>query len=234
MTSSSITEEEVLKTLLFHSGSFERVKASLWKERKARRVKLGSPTTISNALKSLHEKRFVEYDVTLRVWRITSLGRMIVAGGLTVPASVKALTWVTQPLVNVVERNPEKLVDLLSAMFVYSSMRGGKLPISEELLLKQTKARLTLITKGNANAVLAIWIDAVKVLIGNFSSLMAAILLYKSSTLDQNEAQASTVIHKIVEQWFRSLSLELATFLSKHLANLENLATLETKMKAKT
>ena len=195
-------------------------------------MKPGSPTTISNALKSLHEKRFVEYDVTSRKWKITSLGRLIAVGGLAVPPSAKALTWVTQPLVNAVERNPEQLVDLLSAMFMYFSMRGGKLPLSEDLL-KQTKRRLALIGKGNAKAIGAIWIDAVELLIGHFSSLMAAILLYRSSTLEQDKAQASAIIHKIVEQWFRSLSVELATFLSKYLANLEDLAALETKMKTK-
>jgi hypothetical protein len=230
MTSSSVTEGEVLKVLLSHPGSFEHIKSSLWKERKTRSIKPGSPTTISNALKSLHEKRFVEYDVTSRKWEITSLGRLIAVRGLKVPPSAKALTWVTQPLVNVVEKNPEQLVDLLSAMFVYFSMSGGKVPVSEELLLKQTKARLRLIGKGNSRAIGAIWVDGVELLIGHFSSLMAAILLYRSSSLEQNEAQASTTIHKIVEQWFRWLSVELASSLSKYLANLEDLAALEAGM----
>jgi len=230
MTSSSITEEEILKSLLSRPGSFERIKSSLWKDRKARSVKPGSPTTISNALKGLHEKRFVEYDVTSRRWEITSLGRLIATGGYSVPLSAKALTWVTQPLVSVVERNPDQLVELLSAMFVYFSAIGGKLPVSEGLLLKQTKARLALIGRGNAKAIGAIWSDAVELLIGHFSSLMAAILLYRSSSLDQEEVQASATIHQIVEHSFRALSAELATFLSKYLANLEDLVALEAGM----
>jgi hypothetical protein len=40
--------------------------------------------------------------------------------------------------------------------------------------------------------------------------------------------------HQIVEQWFRTLSAELANFLSKYLANLEDLAALETKKKTQT
>jgi hypothetical protein len=233
MTSSSITEEEILKILSSRPGSFERVKSSLWKNRKARSVKLGSKSTLSNALKGLHEKGLVEYDVASRMWKISSLGRIIAYGVATVPLSAKALTQMTQPLVSRVERDPEQLVDLLSAMFVYfSTIGGGKLPISEGSLLTQTKVRLALIGKGNAKAISAIWVDAVELLIGHFSGLMAAILLYRSSTLEQNEAQASATIHRIVEQWFRPLSVELADFLSKYLANLEDLIALE-KMRAK-
>lgn len=233
MTSSSITEEEILKILLSGPGSFGRITSCLRDERKSRSVRPGSQSTISNALKSLHEKRFVEYDVVARVWKISSLGRCV-AGGVTVPSSAEALSWVTQPIVNVVEKDPDKLVDLLSAMFMYSSMRGGKLPLSEELLLKQTKARIMLIGKGNAKAIRAIWIDAVELLIGQFSSLMAAILLYRSSVLEQDKAEASATIHMIVEQFLKPLSLELATFLSNHLATLEDLAALEAEKEAET
>jgi hypothetical protein len=198
-------------------------------------VKLGSKSTISTALKNLHEKMFVEYDVTSREWKITSLGRLIAVEKYTVPSSAKELARVTQPLVSVIEKDPEQLVDLLSAMFVYfSTIGGGKLPIPRELFLKRTKERLALIGKGNTNAIGAIWIDAVELLIGHFSSLMAAILLYRSSTLELNEAQASATIHQIVEHSFRVLSGELATFLSNYLASLEDLTALETKLRAKS
>jgi hypothetical protein len=138
---------------------------------------------------------------------------------------------VTQPLINEVEKHPEQLIDLLSEMFVYSAS-GGKLPVNVDNYRKQTKAKLVLFGE-NTETIKAVWIDAVELLIGNFSSLMAAILLYRSSTLEKDNAQSGTVIKKIVEQWFRFLSVEISTFLSKHLADLPDMAAMYGKRAGK-
>ena len=144
MTSSSLTEEEILKVLLLGGeSSFERIVSQLSKDRKTRQVRLGSRSTISHALKGLYEKRFVDYDVASRKWMITSLGRWMSSGGLTPTPSASSLSRVTQPLINEVEKHPEQLIDLLSEMFVYSAS-AGKLPINEDNYRKQTKAKLAL------------------------------------------------------------------------------------------
>jgi len=75
-----------------------------------------------------------------------------------------------------------------------------------------------------------VWIDAVERMIRHFSSLLAAILLYRSMSLQQDKAQVSNTIENIVEQWFRPLSREIASSLSMYLADLDNLAALEKKM----
>jgi hypothetical protein len=192
-------------------------------------VRPGSRSTMWQALLSLNEKRFAEFDIGSREWRITSIGRCVAADRM-VPTSALALGRVTQSLLNEIEKHPDELNDLLSRMFVYFAASSGKLPISQASLLKQTKATLALFSKGYTKAIRGIWIDAVERMIGHFSSLLAAILLYRSSSLQQDKAVASDTIEKIAEQWFRSLSREIASFLSMYLADLDNLAALETRM----
>ena len=131
----------------------------------------------------------------------------------------------TLSLVNEVEKHPERLFDLLAEMFVYSA-RSGKIRIPEESLRKQTKATLTFFSAGYTNAIKAIWIDCVERLIGDFSGLMTGILLFRSSTLELDKTLCSATIQKIVEQRFKFLAMEIAGFLSKYLADLDDLAAL--------
>jgi hypothetical protein len=231
MTSLSLTENEVLRILLTGPSSFEAIVSKLSSIRKLRRVGPGSRSTTSLALKSLYQKRFVDYDVVTRQWRVTSLGRWSIGKGLVPSEPASALSQVTQPLLNTVEDHPEKLVKLLSMMFVYSLKRSDKFSAEEERLLKDTESRITLFVKGYPAAIEAIWGDAIELLVGNFSSLMAAVLLHRSSLDLSYRAQASATIPKIVEQSYKPLVAELGEFLSKYLADPDNLAILERRLK---
>jgi len=71
MPSLQETEDEVLNILTVSSASFEGIASEIRKTRKKGNVSVGSRSTISQALKSLYRKKFVEYDVETRQWRIT-------------------------------------------------------------------------------------------------------------------------------------------------------------------
>ena len=219
MTSLSLTEDELLGVLSnVPSSSFEDVASKLWKARQTKQVKPGSLSTISKALKNLHQKGFASYDVAERKWRITSLGRWII-GEKLVPDKSSALDWVTKPLFSTVQNQPEKLAELLSTMFVSPLARRDKFSEQEEMMVKQTVTKLTSIFKEYPGAFEKIWSEGVESLVGEFSSLMAAILLHRSSlSPDYNtQTSAATTIPKIVDQYFKFLSAELGEFLSNSL-----------------
>jgi DNA-binding transcriptional ArsR family regulator len=226
MTSLSETEDEILKTLSTRPYSFEHIVSNLTRVRKERGAAPGSRTTISRALKTLYEKKFVEYDVQSREWKIgPPLGRWIAAVSLAPTQSSLALSRVTQPLLGEIEKRPEKLIDLLAMMFVNSLSRGGKLPVSEGDLVRQIKAQLNVATEGKLSAIGAIWVDAIGRLIGEYSSLMTGILLYRisSSRFGQvDKAMEAATIREIVEQWLRYVSPDIGRFLASSFADLGN------------
>lgn len=232
MTSLSLTEEEVIRILSNNSHTFDDIVSELWEARKDRGVKPGSLSTISRALKNLHQKGFASYDVVERKWRATSLSRWILHEGKVPTMSGLALSQVTQPLLSKVEGQPGKLIELLSETFVYSFAKDEKLSAVEEMILKQTKTKLTVFTKDHATAIEAIWSNGVKRLVGDFSSLMAAILLYQSSIYPEDRTRASEFIPKIVEQWYKPLIVELGTLVSK-LADLDKPAPLSHRKKTR-
>ena len=127
---------------------------------------------------------------------------------------------------------PSGYLTFFAEMFVYSAS-SGKIRIPEESLRKQTKATLGFFSTGYTKAIKAIWIDGVERLIGDFSGLMTGILLFRASTLELDKTLCSATIQKIVEQRFKFLAVEIASFLSKYLADLDDLAALEAKKQGK-
>lgn len=197
----------------------------MWKEREKRKVKPGSLSTISRALKNLHQKGFASYDVVDRKWRITPLGHWIMVDRLLPTKSSLALTRVMEPLLSTVRNHPEELTELLCSMFEYSFGRRGKLSEQEGMVLKQAERKLTSFIKGYPDAVEAIWGDGVERVVGGFSGIMAVVLLFRSSLFEDYRTQqyAPTAIPKIVEQCFKPLTMELGKFLSNSLADLDEL-----------
>ena len=147
--------------------------------------------------------------------------------------SASALKQVMQPLLHAIEDNPEKLIELLPTMFM-TSFGKRKFSKQEEATLKQTEIKLTLFIKEYPAAIETIWRGGVERLIGGFSSLLAVILLHRSSLAPDYRTQASLVetIPKIVDQYFKSLSVELSDFLTNSLSDLNKLAALDRKVKA--
>jgi len=227
------TEYEIIKLLLHAPSSFEQIVAGLAKRRKLRTARPGSRSTISLALKNLYAKKFVDYDPESHKWHVTSLGRWIVGYELTPTKSALALSSVTEPLLSAVQDNPEKLSELLSIMFVYSFARRDEFSEQEEMILKQTETKLTLFIKEYPAAIESIWGDGVELMVGLFSSLLAAIILHRSSSAPDYITQASIkkTIPKIVDQYFKSLSVELSKFLANSLADLNKLENLDRKVK---
>ena len=197
-------------------------------------MKPGSLSTISRALKSLLQKGYASYDVIDRTWRVTSLGHWIMSDRLLPAEPTSALKQVMQPLLHAIEDNPEKLIELLPTMFVNSSASKHKFSKPEEAMLKQTEINLMSFIKGYPAAIEAIWSNGVELMVGGFSSLLAGILLHRSSLAQDYRTQTSLVetIPKIVDQYFKFLSVELGESLTNSLTDLNKLATLDRKVKA--
>jgi DNA-binding transcriptional ArsR family regulator len=237
MTSLSLTEDDVLKVVKDEALSFEKIVLGIKKSRERVGVRPGSRSTVSRALKSLYGKGLVDYDVESRRWKVTSVG-LWVAQGYTRTEATEALTKVTGRFLSGIEDKPERLLNLLPAMFAYSVAEGDrKMPISEKQLFEkqlfeQTKARLVPFVKGNLTPIAAIWIDDAEVLIGKYSSLLAAILLLCLSLWGRvDRRQVELTIQKVVAQWFRLLGEEIGKHLSTCLADAKDLAVLEKKLK---
>jgi len=107
-------------------------------------------------------------------------------------------------MVDNVLKNPGDLVDRIAKLFLFTLTRKDE--PSSHPLLKQTKAQLNSVAEDNLEAITKIWIDGVEFLIGQFSGLLAAIILYRASTLQlTDKSPHSVTIQKIVDQWFRAV-----------------------------
>ena len=169
-------------------------------------------------------------------WRVTSFGHWIIASDCFLQESALALSKVMEPLLHAIEDNPEKLSELLPQCSC-THLQGGE----RRQILQAGRGDAEadgnqphLIHQRYPAAIEAIWGEGVERMIGGFSSLLAVILLHRLSLAQDYRTQTSLVetIPKIVDQYFKSLSVELSEFLTNSLADLNKLATLDRKVKA--
>jgi hypothetical protein len=180
-------------------------------------------------LKEFAALKLVERDVVTRKWRLTPFGTWYVSSG-KVSANLKSKLVTSSPFAEVIQADSATVMKDLAANFVRVLNTGPKPP--PPIVISQIRSQLEHAGEGRADAIAIIWMSEAMNLIRELSSLLAALLFFRSSLYPVNaDGVARQTIPRIVSGWFNLQTPKVAERLTNYLSSLELLTAMDRAVK---
>jgi len=184
--------------------------------------RIGSPSTLSNCLKSLVKDGIIERDVETRKWSLTSFGRL----SLTAYEHLSDLRLKERKVQFLVlkEAKPDAWWEIVEELARIVGLPRLLKDLPEEEVMKKLKAY----TQQTQHAMARIWWAIASDMIVDIGGILAGVLLLRSAhplLMDRDRtSRFAADVRTVVTLWGTSTSHKIEQLISAYASNLEVLA----------
>lgn len=204
---------------------FNDIVDELRERRKRAKAPSASRTTVSRTLKEFVPLGLVQHDVVTRRWGLSQLGFWFARSGQVVSEKLKRKLEISGPFKEFVQADSDTVMNNLVINFVRVLNTGPK-PAPPNVV-DQIRSQLLQFGEGRKDAIAMVWMSEAMNLLRELSSLLAAILLFRSSLYPPNaEDVARDNIRRIVGRWVDLRTPLLAERLANYLSSSDFLTAM--------